>query len=511
MNRRDLFKTAGGLSLALTAGTLLDPRRALGRGDATLPTVPLRGGEPLPLFTALPYLQPGAGAARLPRTGETGGMVIAWQTNREPADFSLECNGTLARITRTERFQGDKADGEGVFNYAATVTGLEPGRSYPYRLQLDKGTAFKSTLAGRKGRGQRTRFVAFGDNSYGEISDKMTAHQAFRARPDFVMNTGDNVYEGGLDNEYARYFFPVYNAPVSDPRAGSPLIRSVPYYSVIANHDVHDKAADKSPVADFDKNPDSLAYFTNFHLPLNGPKQLARPVPISGKDESVAIFKNAAGNRFPSQANYSFDSGDGHFLCLDSNIYVDPTDAGLQAWIAEDLAETDAAWKFVVYHHPAYNAGDDHYTEQHMRVLSPLFEKHDVTVVLHGHEHNYQRTRPFRFAPKDESAARNNLGSKNRLVPGTFTVDRAFDGLTKTKPDGVTYVTTGAGGKHLYDTDWNRRPDLWRHKEDDNADYIAAWVSDRHSLTVFDMDAKSLVLTQVDQWGSTLDKVTFTK
>ena len=92
-------------------------------------------------------------------------------------------------------------------------------------------------------------------------------------------------------------------------------------------------------------------------------------------------------------ANNSFDYGYGHFLCLDSNVYLDPTDASFQRWIADDLAGTDAAWKFVVYHHPAFNVGLEHYAEQHMRVLSPTFEQHGVSLVLSGHEHNFQHSR----------------------------------------------------------------------------------------------------------------------
>ncbi len=43
----------------------------------------------------------------------------------------------------------------------------------------------------------------------------------------------------------------------------------------------------------------------------------------------------------------------------------------LHRFIADDLTRTDARWKFVIYHHPAFNVGDKHYAEQHMRVLSP--------------------------------------------------------------------------------------------------------------------------------------------
>ncbi|MGX9080445.1 hypothetical protein ACWTQY_31815, partial [Klebsiella pneumoniae] len=93
---------------------------------------------------------------------------------------------------------------------------------------------------------------------------------------------------------------------------------------------------------------------------------------------------------------------------------------------------TDAPWKFVVYHHPAFNVGHEHYTVQHMRVLAPIFQQHGVAMVLSGHEHNYQRTRPFTFTPKDVSKAK-DLNTSKREVPGEFVVDREFDGVTKTK------------------------------------------------------------------------------
>jgi len=85
----------------------------------------------------------------------------------------------------------------------------------------------------RQPRGRRIRFVAFGDNSYGGVSDRAIAYQTYKQHPDFVMNCGDNVYESGTDAEYQRYFFPVYNADVAGPREGAPLLRSVLFYTVI--------------------------------------------------------------------------------------------------------------------------------------------------------------------------------------------------------------------------------------------------------------------------------------
>ncbi len=496
VSRREVFQAAGGFTLL----TFL-PAAAAAHGPSREPA----RAKARPVFTALPYLQPGAASAL--KDGEES-IVVAWQTNGVLGEYVLEYDGRRAAIEKRTLKGGDIGEAEQRLNYLAVLSGLRLGRRYDYRVLLDGEPLLAGHLTTRKPRGTAIRFAAFGDNSYGDISDRATAYNAYKAMPDFVMNTGDNVYEGGRDDEYARHFFPVYNADEAGPRTGAPLLRAVPFYTCIANHDVHGKGP-AGPVADFAKEPDSLGYYTAMHLPGNGPAP-KYPTPAVGPDETLATFRAVAGDRYPRQANYSFDVGDAHFLVLDSNVYIDPTDPALQAWIEADLRATDAAWRFVVYHHPAFNVGHEHYAAQHMRVLSPLLERCGVDVCFHGHEHTYQRTRPFRFKPSDESAAK-KVGSGKRLVPGTFDVDRRFDGKAVTKPDGVIYVTTGAGGKHLYDPDQNGKPGSWLHEEDANADYVATMVSDRHSLTIVDLDARRLTLRQVDQWGGEVDRIVVTK
>jgi len=504
ISRRSLIQAAGGISFLALAP------KALGEFAPTFEPQ-LAGDGPFPLFTALPYLQPGPLGSKLVDGAES--IVIAWQTNGVKADYELTYGeldfGQKGKIVHSNRLSGDKSEGEQRTNFVATLTDLKLGRRYRYRVAMNGSKLFEGFFTTRKPRGTKTRFVAFGDNSYGEISDRAIAFQAYQARPDFVMNTGDNVYESGLDNEYARYFFPVYNADEAGQRLGAPLLRSVPFYTVIANHDVHGKDAEGVVAADFTKTPDALAYYTNMHLPLNGPDSKT-PTRVVGPAKAISDFKEVAHERFPRMANYSFDYGDAHILCLDSNTYVDPTSAVLQEWVEADLSATDAAWKFVVFHHPGFNVGEEHYHEQHMRVLSPLFEKHKVDIVLHGHEHTYQRTKPLRFAPQDDSGAK-DIGGKDRLVPGTFTVDTKFDGKQVTKPAGILYITTGAGGKHLYDPQMNADPKAWLHEEDDNVSYLEKFVSDRHSLTVIDLDAKTLTLRQVDEWGKVIDRILVTK
>jgi hypothetical protein len=474
------------------------------------------GDEPPLLYTALPYLQPGPASTLVP--GHES-VVLAWQTEDRPAEFAVEYGpttayGRTATIESRLRVKPDtKADGDGRRNYAATLDRLDLGRRYRFRVRHggQGGTAIaEGWLTTRKPRGAPTRFVAFGDNAYGEAGERAIAYHSFKSRPDFVMNTGDNVYESGLDNEYARFFFPVYNADVAHPRVGAPLLRSVPFYTVIANHDVHGKDEASHPVADFDAKADSLAYYTSMYLPESGPATPPQSTPVRGAPDRITTFQACAGSRFPRMANYSFDYGDAHFLCLDSNVYVDPTDAAWHSYIANDLRGTNARWKFVVYHHPAFNVGVEHYDEQHMRALSPVFEEHGVDIVLSGHEHNYQRTMPLRFAPADTTQAADRNG-KHRLVPGRFTVDRVFDGRTATTPRGIIYITTGAGGKHLYDSAFTDQPDRWLHDEDGRVAYVARMISDRHSFTLVEVTGAALTLSQIDEWGQTIDRFRITK
>jgi hypothetical protein len=276
---------------------------------------------------------------------------------------------------------------------------------------------------------------------------------------------------------------------------------------VLGNHDVKSRnPATRQACADFDRDPDSLAYFTNFHFPLNGPAAPAHPTPTVGDADAIADFKACAGERFPRMANYSYDCGDAHFLCFDSNTYVDTNDSALRTWIEADIGATEARWKFVVCHHPPFNVGLEHYHEQQVRMLAPLFEKLGVDFVLSGHEHNYQRTVPMRFAPGAPTPA-----GRGRVVPGSFVLDTAFDGVTHTKPDGVIYIVTGAGGKHLYDPDLTNNPSQWTHPEDKNTAYVAQMVTDRHSITVFDLDSHRLVMRQIDERGTEIDRITVTK
>jgi hypothetical protein len=75
----------------------------------------------------------------------------------------------------------------------------------------------------------------------------------------------------------------------------------------------------------------------------------------------------------------------------------------------------------------------------------------------------------------------------------------------------VLYIVTGAGGKHLYDPGFTDNPSRWTHADDGHVDYVVKMVTDRHSLSVFDIDGAQLSMRQIDESGSEIDRFVVTK
>jgi 3',5'-cyclic AMP phosphodiesterase CpdA len=77
---------------------------------------------------------------------------------------------------------------------------------------------------------------------------------------------------------------------------------------------------------------------------------------------------------------------------LDSSDVDNPAQ---QRFLERSLAQSTATWKIVALHHPPYSAGYQGSSSHVREVFSPLFERYGVQLVLSGHEHDYQRSRPI--------------------------------------------------------------------------------------------------------------------
>lgn len=447
-----------------------------------------------------PYLQPGNSSTLIREQ-----KVLIWQTDSIPATYKVEYTRTMpGQKTAIAKTTFDKLhlNNKTTFLYRATLTGLKFDAEYSYRVSVNEKSITEDSFNTRT-KSNQTKFAVFGDCGAGIPPQAKISYQVFQQKPQFVLLTGDNVYVYGRESEYRKNFFPFYTAPKADSMKGTPIMKSIPFYMLVGNHDIYG--------ADFDKTPDGLAYFYYSDLPLNGPRT-DPSLTAKGNADLVKTFKANTGARFPKMANYSFDHGNVHITCIDANSYTNPLDPALVQWLTTDINNSKADWKIVAYHHPGFNSSKAHYDYQQMRLLSPVLERLKVDLVLAGHVHNYQRTVPLTFAPQLDEKGTSYVISPEGRVDGTFTLDENFDGITNTKPKGIIYVVTGAGGAPLYDPTLSGKPELWKHDPQQNwVPFTRKIISDRHSFTMIETNGKKLVLKQHDYKGVIFDEITITK
>ena len=452
------------------------------------------------LFIAKPYLQVGHNPA-------PGTLELLWHTPDMNAGWTVEeqviPNSPWIK-TAPPMATGINAAGVAAHRvYRATLTGLVAGSTFNYRVLRNGKPVFSSEARAPKSATQAFRFVVFGDIGAGTAEAKTLASRAFESKPDLVVIPGDIIYENGLISEYQEKFWPIYNADKADT-AGAPMMRSIPFVAAPGNHDTENR--------DLDKYPDGLAYYLFWDQPLNGPSGVEGGpfVPaLKGSEANRKAFTGAAGNAYPRMSNFSLDYGNAHWVFLDANTYVDWTDKTLKDWVANDLAAAkNAAWRFVVFHHPGFNSSREHYEQQQMRLLAPVLEAGGVDIVFNGHVHNYQRSFPLSFVPDKQGTllvgGKDGKSFRGRVVNGRWTLDKAFNGQTNTTPHGVIYLVTGAGGQELYNPEQNNDSDSWQKFTD-------KFVSSIHSLTVAEVDGKTLTIRQVSADGKELDAFRITK
>ena len=89
-------------------------------------------------------------------------------------------------------------------------------------------------------------------------------------------------------------------------------------------------------------------------------------------------------------------------------------------------------------------------------------------------------------------------------VPGRWTLDKGFDGHSNTRPQGVIYLVTGAGGNTLYNPEQQDNPGSWQS-------FTHKFISKIHTLTVADVNGATLTVRQISLYGAELDRFTITK
>jgi hypothetical protein len=454
-------------------------------------------------FLIKPYLQFG-------KETDGSGAEIAWASPDDGEtrnwQFEIYQRGTATGPVKTMPVIESKPVAiEGLPRFktfsAAVPTIMTSERDQQYYLRKNGQVVFQATLHRLnygKAPNQTLRFDVAGDLASGLGSERMVAKELFNSRPNFVVIPGDIVYNFGRTLEYLDHFFPVYNADQTSLE-GVPAIRSTMFIAAPGNHDIEMGA--RFDTRNLDQFPDGLAYFYLWNQPTNGP-QLKRGGPNTsvahGSAQHLRAFEEAAGDRYPSMANFSLDIANCHFTCMDANPYVNWQDPEMRGWVERDLqaaTKRGAQWKFVVFHQASFSSDTHHFLDQQMRVLSDVFERNHVDIVFSGHVHNYQRTYPLHFKPKP--AASGALRHPDGSVEGTLQLDKKFDGLKDTHPDGVIYMVTGCGGATMTGGSIAADQKLWQP--------FTQHFLLQFSFTQCDVEGKRLIVRQIGANGKELD------
>lgn len=451
-------------------------------------------------FLVKPYLQIG-------NNPNPQSLQLLWHTNNETDQWLVEYkSGAATGWKKSESQTYSKiavVNAEPFLVYNASMHALQPGTSFTYRILKNGQQVFTAEGKALKTSKQSYRFVVSGDMGAGTKQSIQVANMIYKSNPDLVAIAGDIVYNQGLIAEYKTKYWPVYNNDQADS-TGVPLLRSVPFIAAVGNHDADTR--------DLDRFPGALAYYHFWDQPLNGPigTEGGPFVPLlKGTEANKKAFLDGAGEKYPRMTNFSFDYGNAHWTVIDSDTYVDWTDSTLRDWVIKDLEKAkNATWRFVLYHHPGLHSSRAHYEQQQMRLVSPILEKGNVDIVFSGHVHNYQRSFPMTFEPDRTGTllvrGPNNNIIHGRVVNGKWTLDKTFDGIRNTKPQGIIYIVTGAGGQGLYNPDQTKDTDSWQKFTD-------KFESTIHSFTVVDVKGKTLTLRQVDINGKEVDVIKITK
>jgi hypothetical protein len=201
-------------------------------------------------------------------------------------------------------------------------------------------------------------------------ASERTARIIEKAHPRFVLPLGDNQYDLGTIHSYDTYYATTWGRFKS-------ISRPVP-----GNHESYDPAGSTSGYR---------AYFGKLAMPQG-------------------------------RSYYSFDSGNWHFVALDSTQSMAAT--SLQnTWLKSDLAANERSCVLAYWHHPQFSSGSHGENHLSRNVWRSLYAKR-ADLILNGHEHLYER-----FAPQSPVGTAVSGGIREFIVGTGGATLRAFDDI----------------------------------------------------------------------------------
>jgi len=226
-------------------------------------------------------------------------------------------------------------------------------------------------------------------------------------RPQMQLQMGDMAYPDGSDSEFTEHFYTPYAS----------ILRNSTLWPTIGNHEgVNSESDDQSG-----------PYYEGYVLPTAG---------------------EVGGVPSGTEAYYSFDYGNAHFIVLNSYDSPREPEGAMLQWLTMDLQATDQEWLIAFWHHPPYTKGthdsDEEFVHVQMRQWAvPLLEAAGVDMVLGGHSHTYERSYLLNGAYETPTTAAGILSATDGRAAG----DGPYTKAPGAANAGAIYVVAGHGAR----------------------------------------------------------------
>ena len=250
-----------------------------------------------------------------------------------------------------------------------TVAPLEADREYEaiLALQADDGNfkqpAFLGEAWGRvRFRTQQAteplRVGVIGDSGFGEPVTAKLAEQMASHPLDFVIHTGDVVYNAGENTSPAEAFALKYFQPFA------PLLHQLPVYAVPGNHEYAQ-----------DARIDGVPYYYHVFPPLLDSDQVDT-YPSERRQYYAIVYQNI------------------QFIFLDSQVFFgEKGKTEQEEWLDQRLQDDEFTYSVVIMHVPLFTSSIIHPKDSQpvRQAWHDKFSGAGVPLVLSGHSHNYER------------------------------------------------------------------------------------------------------------------------
>jgi hypothetical protein len=266
-------------------------------------------------------------------------VTICWTTQ----DGMTTLKNTQGKIDTVNNYRMHKT----------IIARLQGNTTYNYDILNDGSDEGKGTFTTFPEKAQPFRFCVLGDTRSNHDIHQRIVNNIINEKPLFVINTGDLVGNGNVMSDWEHFF-----------KINKELIRNVPYFSVLGNHE-----------------KDSENYYNFFSLPGN------ERYYFYSVGNALFVILDMEGPNYDAPGYLHGEARDKFWNEIGKDYLVKE-----KKWLENVLTLNNGADFIFVFFHPTfYSIKKSRVAEakERRKFWGDIFERHHVQAVFNGHDHYY--------------------------------------------------------------------------------------------------------------------------